>query len=124
MKSSCHCFVSHAEETSLTRPYCQQESVVKIPVLFLEITEFRRVCHVDGDEFAMAFEVNRSVMGDPHKVNLILPSKTAINEQALPIEARCGVILQYVIAFLRMSVRMEEIDPNKKVFIVTKDTSA
>ena len=105
----------------MTHEACyQQGAVVTIPVLVM-----CRVCSDgDGDEVAMAFEVNRSILGDPHRVNLIMPSKSAINNMALPIEARCGVILPYVIAFLRMSLRMEEIDASKMVFIATKDRGA
>ena len=107
----------------MTHEACyQQGAVVTIPVLVM-----CRVCSDgdgDGDEFAMAFEVNRSILGDPHRVNLIMPSKSAINNMALPIEARSGVILPYVIAFLRMSLRMEEIDASKMVFIATKDRGA
>ena len=116
--------VWHVEET-LTHEACyQQGAVVTIPVLVM-----CRVCSDgdgdgDEDEFAMAFEVNRSILDDPHRVNLIMPSKSAINNMALPIEARCGVILPYVIAFLRMSLRMEEIDASKMVFIATKDRGA
>ena len=73
------------------------------------------------DRIHLVFHLESTAMSDPHQANMIIPARGSAEGMAGPIVSRSGVILEHVLSYLRVLIRMHAEDPARGVFIVTTD---